>query len=118
MIVVAHERSQKCRSAKKCNLTHSDQNTCILYMVIWPWWRPYGHGGHEKISIFDDFRFFFNPFTGDFDLPKRICLNGLCWFSFNKVRHFLSKFSTLMTSQKKCFLHFLMQKCYSTSFSK
>jgi hypothetical protein len=30
-----------------------------------------------------------NPFTGDFDLPKRICLNGLFWFTFDKVRHFL-----------------------------
>jgi hypothetical protein len=49
-----------------------------------------------------------NSFTGDFDLPKRICFNGLFWFSFDKVRHFLSKFSTLVTSQKKCFLHFLM----------
>jgi hypothetical protein len=25
------------------------------------------------------------------------------WFFFNKVRHFLSKFSTLVTSQKKMF---------------
>jgi hypothetical protein len=85
-------------------------------MVIWPW-RPYGHGGHEKISIFDDF-------TGDFDLPKRICLNGLCWFSFDKVRNFLSKYSTLVTSQKKVFFALsdasknVFEKYYSTSFSK
>jgi hypothetical protein len=52
----------------------------------------------------------FNPFTRDFDLPKRICLNGLFLFFFDKVRHFLSKFSTLVTSQKKCFLHFLKHR--------
>jgi hypothetical protein len=39
----------------------------------------------------------------DFDLPKWICLNGLFWFSFDKVRHFLSKFSTLVKSQKNGF---------------
>jgi hypothetical protein len=25
--------------------------------------------------------------NGDFDLPKLICLNGLFWYSFDKVRH-------------------------------
>jgi hypothetical protein len=45
--------------------------------------------------------FFISPFTGDFDLPKRKCSNELFWFFFEKIRHFLSKFSTLLTSQKK-----------------
>jgi hypothetical protein len=45
----------------------------------------------------------FSPFTGDFDLPKQISLNGLFLFFFDKVRHFLTKFSTLVTSQKKVF---------------
>jgi hypothetical protein len=40
-----------------------------------------------------------NPFTGDFDLPKRIFLNGLFWFSFDKVRHFLSKFLVNIKTQ-------------------
>jgi hypothetical protein len=65
---------------------------------------------------------FLNPFTGDFDLPKRICLNGLFWFSFDKVRHFISKFSTLVTSQKKVLFALSdasksdFDKCSSTSF--
>jgi hypothetical protein len=47
----------------------------------------------EIKEFFGQFEFlrkeiFINPFTGDFDLPKRICLNGLIWFSFDKVRHF------------------------------
>jgi hypothetical protein len=46
-----------------------------------------------------------NHFTGDFDLPKRICLNGLFLFFFDKIRHFLSKFH-----KKKCFLHFLKHR--------
>jgi hypothetical protein len=62
-----------------------------------------------------------NPFTGDFDLPKRICLNGLFWFSFDKVRQFLSKFSTLVTSQKKVLFALsdssksVFEKCCSTN---
>jgi hypothetical protein len=65
-----------------------------------------------------------NPFTGDFDLPKRICLNGLFLFFFDKVRHFLSKFSILVTSQKKVFFALseasknVFEKCCSTSFFK
>jgi hypothetical protein len=35
------------------------------------------------------------PFIGDFDLPKRICLNGFFLFFFDKVRH--------LTSQNKVF---------------
>jgi hypothetical protein len=49
-----------------------------------------------------------NPFTEDFDLPKRKSLNWFFLFFFDKVRHFLSKFSTLVALQKKCFLHFVM----------
>jgi hypothetical protein len=45
-----------------------------------------------------------NPFTGDFDLPERICLNRLFWFFFDKVRHILSKFSTLVVTKKKIFI--------------
>jgi hypothetical protein len=65
-----------------------------------------------------------NPFTGDIDLPKRICLNGLFFFFFDKVRHFLSKFSTLVTSQKKVFFALseasksVVEKCCCTSFFK
>jgi hypothetical protein len=34
----------------------------------------------------------FNPFNGDFDLPKRKCFNELFWwFFFDKVRHTLKK---------------------------
>jgi hypothetical protein len=46
----------------------------------------------------------FNPFTGDFDLPKRIGLNGLFWFSFEKVRLYLSKFSKFfaLSGASKC----------------
>jgi hypothetical protein len=49
-----------------------------------------------------------NHFTGDFYLPKRKCLTELFWFFFDKVSYFLSKFSTLVTTQKQFFLHFLM----------
>jgi hypothetical protein len=31
----------------------------------------------------------FYAFTGDFDLPKRICSNGLFWYFLDKVSHFL-----------------------------
>jgi hypothetical protein len=51
--------------------------------------------------MFEDFLHDFNPVTGDFDLPKRICLIGLFWFFVDKVRHFLLTFSNLVTSQKK-----------------
>jgi hypothetical protein len=64
----------------------------------------------EARKNFWKMRIFKEAFTGDFDLPKRICLNGLFWCSFDKVRHFLSRFSTLVTSQKKDFLHFLMHR--------
>jgi hypothetical protein len=74
--------------------------------------------------VFVKLNCFLIPFTGDFDLPKRICLNGLFLFFFDKVRHFLSKFSTLVTSQKKVFFAVseasksVFEKCCSTSFSK
>jgi hypothetical protein len=65
---------------------------------------------HSKAQFFFHLILRLNPFTGDFDLPKRICLNELFLFFFDKVRHFLSKFSTLVMSQKKCFLHFLKHR--------
>jgi hypothetical protein len=67
---------------------------------------------------------FLDPFTGDFKLPKRICLNGLFWISFDKVRYFLSKLSTLVTSQKKVFFalsdasKWVFEKCCSINFAK
>jgi hypothetical protein len=70
------------------------------------------------------FSFHISPFTGDFDLLKRICLNGLFWISFNKTRHLLSKFSTLVTSQKKMFFALftasksVFEKYYSIISSK
>jgi hypothetical protein len=53
---------------------------------------------------------FVKPFTVVFDLLEQNFLNGLFWFFFDKVRHSLSKFSTLVTSQKSSFLHFLMHR--------
>jgi hypothetical protein len=62
-------------------------------------------------------------FTGDFHRFK--CgLSGLFWFSFGKVRHCLSKFSTLVTSQNKVFFalsdasKFVFEKFCSTNFAK
>jgi hypothetical protein len=52
----------------------------------------------------------FNPFTGDFDLPKRICLNGLfcSFFWFHKKKCFF------WFHKKSVFLHFLKhQKVFS-----
>jgi hypothetical protein len=75
-------------------------------------------------SVSITFENILNPFTRDFDLPMQICLNGLFWFSFDKVRHFLSKFATLVTSQKIVFFALsdasksVFEKCCSTSFSK
>jgi hypothetical protein len=63
-----------------------------------------------------NFQFPIKPFTGDFNLPKRICLNGLFLFFFDKVRHFLSKFSTLVTSQKKVF--FALSEASKSVFGK
>jgi hypothetical protein len=53
---------------------------------------------------------FLYPFTGYFDLPKRKCLNGLFWFFFDKVRHFLIKIFNFGNVTKECFMHFLMQR--------
>jgi hypothetical protein len=52
----------------------------------------------------------FNHFTGDFDLLERKCLKGFFWLFFDMVRNFLSKFLSLMTSQKKGLLHFMMHR--------
>jgi hypothetical protein len=62
----------------------------------------------------------FNPFTGDFDMPKRKCSNGLFWFFFDKVRYILSKISTLVASQKMCFAlsRCGFEKICSTNFTK
>jgi hypothetical protein len=83
---------------------------------------------NEKTSIFLEIikkknlnlkKFNPNPFTGDFDLPKRICLNGLFWFSFDKIKIFnfgdVTKKSVfdLSDASKSVF-----EKCCSTSFSK
>jgi hypothetical protein len=65
---------------------------------------PIQANNNKNVTIGHRFGWFnFNPFTGDFDLPKRKCLNGLFWLFFDKVRHFLLKFSTLVTSQQKVF---------------
>jgi hypothetical protein len=44
---------------------------------------------------------------GDFELPERIWLNELFWFSFDKVRHFVIKIFNFGDVTKKCFMLFL-----------
>jgi hypothetical protein len=66
----------------------------------------------------------FKPFTGNFDVPKQKCLNELFWFFLDKVRHYLTKFSTLVTSQKKGIFALsdaskcVFEKCCYTNFAK
>jgi hypothetical protein len=67
-----------------------------------PWWvdsEKMLHGITWK-------RGFFNPFTGDFDLPKQKWLNGLFWFFFD-----------LAKSQKKSIFCTFWCNC-STNFAK
>jgi hypothetical protein len=50
-----------------------------------------------------------NPFTGDFDLPKRIRLNGFffCSFSIKENTFFIKIFNFGDVTKKVFFLHFL-----------
>jgi hypothetical protein len=77
-----------------------------------------------QVFFVDCYSIFLNPFTEDFDLPKRICLNGLFLFFFDKVRHFLIKIFNFGDVTKKRFFALseasksVFEKCCSTSFSK
>jgi hypothetical protein len=56
---------------------------CRVILKSWLWKK-----NHKKLVFWKTYYSITNPFSGDFDLPNRICLNGLFWFSFDKVRHF------------------------------
>jgi hypothetical protein len=44
-----------------------------------------------------------NPFTGNFNLPKRKCLNGPYWFFFDEIINFFNHNFQLWWCQKKVF---------------
>jgi hypothetical protein len=61
--------------------------------------------------------------TGDFDVTKRKCLNKFFWFFLDKVRYFLTTFSTLVASHKVVFAlsdasRCVFEKSFSTNFAK
>jgi hypothetical protein len=53
----------------------------------------------------------FNHFTGDFDLLERKCLKGFFWFFFDKLRNFLSKFSSLVVTKKRFIALYDASRC-------
>jgi hypothetical protein len=91
---------------------------CLAKIAFWiysPFWRNKRVDIWPKIKtktvrslIFKNLKPYL-IFTGDFDLPKRICLNGLFWLSFDKGRLFFIKIFNF-GDVTKCFLHFLMHR--------